>query len=458
PPLQRWMIICIRARTCGAHLARALSLAVRCAHICLARATRWSRRPHDLARRCERTRSAQLQIVGQALLACCHTVNTALFMPHSLHAYFILAGELSAPVFYHVRRLRDGKSYCTRLVEARQHDRAIFVAIASFHKPEASPVSHAFAAPPAPPPSALPTTRQQHEALVLDDRLPPRFHSILRQWLEEDYPLDVRYCRASDPFAPTPDTPAQLVWMRAKHPIQAGNSSADACTGTAHLDAHTAHVSSIRVPGAAAEMLTSTVIDDVAGMGWRRAVHCAVAAYASDYAVLGTAMLPHGSPNPFVSLMTSLDHALWFHAPVRADEWMLYELASPRMCSGRGFVAGHMYDTSGQLVMSAAQEGVIRFQPEFGTSPLIRVLREEDGGAGEAATAPSVPHFSRWTLIESMWDADVASGGGRHARTAYSAEAAGGDRDGGGDGSRLPAVLRQPEPTWGTARIHWHRK
>jgi hypothetical protein len=107
-----------------------------------------------------------------------------------------------------------------------------------------------------------------------------------------------------------------------------------------------------------------------------RVWHYCAAAFASDFALLDTALLPHRSPNPGVSFMASLDHDIWFHAPFRANDWMLYEIESPRLVHGRGLAVGRIFSADGRLVISTAQKGVIRFHADWTPEPPIHVVRK----------------------------------------------------------------------------------
>jgi len=247
------------------------------------------------------------QVLAQALVAARRTVDEADRSAHSVHGYFILAGDLDIPVVYFVDRLRDGRSYTTRRVTAIQHGNAIFNMSASFHRPEGGP-SHQTAMPDVPPPEDL---RSELELLRAEaDRIPESLRGVLTQ----DRPLDFRPVEPLDPFQPEPRPPFRHLWVRSVGPID----------------------------------------DDPLH-------HQAVLAYASDYGLLGAALQPHGRTFRDTDVMAaSLDHAIWYHRPFRADEWLLYSIDSPIAARGRGFVRGTFFDREGTLVASVAQEGVIR--------------------------------------------------------------------------------------------------
>jgi acyl-CoA thioesterase-2 len=226
---------------------------------------------------------------------------------HSLHAYFILPGDLAAPIVYFVDRLRDGKSFTTRRVTAIQHGRAIFNLSASFHHMEPG-VEHQLGIPDAPDPDDL------APELDLIREMADRIPAPLRPVLTQDRPIDFRPVDPVDPFQPKPCAPARRIWLRA----------------------------------------IGTLPDDVI-------YHQAVLAYASDYGLLGTALQPHGLTVRSAQLqVASLDHALWFHRQFRVDEWMLYVMDSPAAAGARGFVRGTIYTREGKLVASVGQEGLMR--------------------------------------------------------------------------------------------------
>ena len=243
------------------------------------------------------------QVFAQALVAARRTVDDARDA-HSAHGYFILPGDLKAPIVYFVDRLRDGRSFTTRRVTAIQHGQAIFNLSASFHVREEGPEHH-YPMPDAPDPDSL-----TPELDLIRERaggIPEPLRSVLTQ----DRPIDVR------PVEPQGDEirlPLRRAWFRA-----AG-----------------------RLP------------DDLA-------THQAVLAYASDYGLLVTALQPHGIKYRAPGLqLASLDHSLWMHRPFRADEWLLYSTDSPVTSGARGFVRGTIHSRSGALVASVAQEGLIR--------------------------------------------------------------------------------------------------
>jgi acyl-CoA thioesterase II len=247
------------------------------------------------------------QVLGQALSACAQTVLAERHV-HSLHAYFLRPGDPKRPIVYDVDRIRDGTSFTTRRVVAIQSGRPIFNLAASFQKEE-SGFEHSDPMPEAPPPESLET----EQALFLEfaDRLPP----FARDRAASERPIETRPIDpVKDPFHPEPRPARRMLWLRAVAPLP----------------------------------------DDPA-------LHAHLLAYASDFSFVTTALFPHG-----VSWLTgalqiaSLDHVMWFHAPFRIDEWLLYVIDSPAARGARGFARGHVFTRDGRLVASSAQEGLIR--------------------------------------------------------------------------------------------------
>ena len=249
------------------------------------------------------------QVIGQALMAATRTVEGRFV--HSLHSYFLLPGDPAAPIIFEVDRIRDGGSFTTRRIIAIQHGRAIFAMTASFHKEEPG-LAHQVAMPDLPAPEDLPS-EQELKARFLDT-LPDN----IRAYWSMDRPIELRPVDSSRFFSSVPHPegtmPVQHVWMRA--------------TG--------------RLP------------DDLP-------LHQCVLAFASDFTLLDTALVAHGRQTFDPTLqMASLDHAVWFHRPFRADEWMLYAQDSPSASGARGLSRGLVYTRDGVLVASVAQEGLMR--------------------------------------------------------------------------------------------------
>jgi acyl-CoA thioesterase-2 len=255
------------------------------------------------------------QVLGQSLSAAQQTVANDRAV-HSLHAYFLRAGDISAPVVFDVDRARDGHSFSARRVTAIQHGQPILVFAASFQKPEVG-VEHQFHMPELPQPEDVqPTVAPTPDIMA---KLPAK----MQRWLSRMGPFELRPSYPRDEIKPPKHPPYQHVWFR--------------------LDGK---------------------------IGDEPELHRALLAYASDFYLLGTTTFPHGISyyQPNVQ-MASLDHAMWFHRPFRADDWLLYSLDSPSAQGARGLARGLIYDRAGKLVASTAQEGLIRVWPDTTEAP-----------------------------------------------------------------------------------------
>jgi acyl-CoA thioesterase II len=248
------------------------------------------------------------QVIGQALVAACRTVDdVALRPPHSLHAYFLLGGDPKVPIIYEVDRIRDGKSFTTRRVVAIQHGHAIFSMSVSFHGAEEG-LSHQFEMPDVPKPEALPSEAE------IRKRVLPLMPDPVRRYYERERPIELRPVEYRRYLGEKFEDGRFHVWIRA----------------------------------------TGALPDEPA-------IHQCVLAYASDMNLLDTALIPHGRTFFEEDIMAaSLDHALWFHRPFRADEWLLYAQDSPNLAGSRGFARGLIFSSDGTLVASVAQEGLLR--------------------------------------------------------------------------------------------------
>ncbi|WP_020180875.1 acyl-CoA thioesterase II [Methylopila sp. M107] len=245
------------------------------------------------------------QVVGQALVAATRTVDGR--QPHSLHGYFMRPGDPNVPIIYEVDRIRDGRSFVTRRVVAIQHGAAIFSMSCSYHLDEPG-FEHQMDMPVVPRPEELPSEK------ALKEQLMPTMPKAIRGYFERERPIEVRHCDPLRYVDGKPRPPMQSVWIRTTAPLP----------------------------------------DDPA-------IHQCVLAYASDMTLLDAAMVAHGSTVFSGEIQAaSLDHALWFHRPFRADEWLLYTQDSPFSGGARGLARGRIYTESGQLVASVAQEGLIR--------------------------------------------------------------------------------------------------
>lgn len=246
------------------------------------------------------------QVLGQALSAAAQTVPSDRHV-HSMHAYFLRPGDVSAPIVYTVDPIRDGRSFTTRRVVAIQHGKAIFNLSSSFQKPEEG-LDHQPTMPDAPPPESLQPEREL--AKLIAHKLP----ESMRSRATGVRPIELRHVRPNNPLKPDVREPSRQVWMKA----------------------------------------IAELPDDPA-------VHRYMLAYASDFGFVTTALNPHG-----VSWMSrrlqvaSIDHAMWFHRDFRMDDWLLYDIDSPSASGARGLVRGQIFNRDGVLVASTAQEGLMR--------------------------------------------------------------------------------------------------
>ena len=250
------------------------------------------------------------QVAGQALVAAGRTVPADRPV-HSLHAYFIRPGDPAVPIVYTVDRVRDGRSFTTRRVSAIQHGKTIFTLSASFHHPEPG-LEHADPMPDVPPPEMVERTSDRLARLL--GEVPPQMH---------DNPIDLRSVGPLSVEAerdPSLRTTRNLVWLR----------------------------------------VDGELPDDPL-------LHVCLMTYASDMTLLDSVLLGHGLS--WVDGRTSgasLDHAMWFHRPFRADRWLLYAQDSPVAYGARGLAHGEVFTAEGELVVSVMQEGLIRAAPPPG--------------------------------------------------------------------------------------------
>ncbi len=246
------------------------------------------------------------QVLGQALSAASQTVMAERKV-HSVHGYFLRPGDVSLPIVYQVETPRDGGSFTTRSVSAIQKGRPIFTLMASFHGEEEGP-SHQSAMPQVPGPEEL---KSEVEIARANQHLYPEH---VRASMISAKPIEIRRVGTYNPFNPRPSEPLQYMWMRAAGPLPDDDQ-----------------------------------------------LHRYLFAYASDFSLLSTAALPHAistwAPHMQVA---SLDHAIWYHRPVRMDDWLLYAMDSPSASGARGFSRGQIFNRAGELVASVAQESLMR--------------------------------------------------------------------------------------------------
>ena len=248
------------------------------------------------------------QVLGQALSAAQATLEQDEGRAaHSLHGYFLRAGNIEAPIVYMVDRTRDGGSFSVRRVTAIQHGQPILFLAASFQKEEGG-AEHQLSMPEVPMPEDI------EPAVALAPEVLATLPTKVQRWVSRQGPFEFRHVYPRDELNPPKRPPYQQVWFKLSEPV-----------------------------GDAPEL------------------HRALLAYASDFQLLGTATFPHGISyyQPNVQ-MASLDHAMWFHRPFRTDDWLLYSIDSPSAQQSRGLARGMVYDRQGRLVASTAQEGLIR--------------------------------------------------------------------------------------------------
>ena len=246
------------------------------------------------------------QVAGQALVAASRTVDEPDRHVHSLHAYFLRPGDPTVPIVYEVDRIRDGRSFTTRRVVAVQHGKAIFNLQASFHVHEPGPTYQMAMPDDVTDPDSLPDFKT---------RMAP-YREQLGDWYDMPKPIDLRYVGPHPMERRGQQDSTQQVWFRA----------------------------------------SGRLADDPT-------LHACVATYASDMTLLDTAVMPFGMSYDMPGLqMASLDHAMWFHRPFRADEWLLYDQFAVSTSSSRGLAAGRIFTRDGTLAISVVQEGLVRIE------------------------------------------------------------------------------------------------
>ncbi|KAH0728341.1 acyl-CoA thioesterase 2-like [Solanum tuberosum] len=263
------------------------------------------------------------QFLGQALAAASKTVDF-LKIVHSLHAYFLLIGDSDIPIIYQVYRVRDGKSFATRRVDAIQKGNIVFTLVASFQKDEDGFDHQEAKMPNVPNPETLLSLEDLREMRKTDPRLPRTYRNKVSTANFVPWPIEIRFCEPNNATSHTKSPPSLRYWFRAKGKLS----------------------------------------DD-------QALHRCVAAYASDLIFNTVSLNPHRRKG-FKIAKVSLDHSIWFHRPLRADDWILFVMHSPTAYNARGFVTGQMFNRKGELVVSLTQEALLRparkqpaFQPKL---------------------------------------------------------------------------------------------
>ncbi|XP_015243552.1 acyl-coenzyme A thioesterase 8 [Cyprinodon tularosa] len=261
------------------------------------------------------------QIIGQALVAAAKSVGDNLYA-HSLHCYFVRAGDPKVPVLYQVDRTRDGRSFTVRSVKAIQHGQPILICQASFQVLQPSPLQHQFPMPVVPQPEDLLTVEELIQRYLSKPDLTESAKQGLNKLLATEVPIEMKPVSPAHFYRFAPGEPRRLFWARARGYIGEGDMK----------------------------------------------LHCCVAAYVSDFALLGTVLLPYSKYK--ARFTASLDHAMWFHSTFRSDEWMLYECDSPWAGSSRGLAQCRLWRRDGVLAASCSQEGVLRVKPVAENSKL----------------------------------------------------------------------------------------
>ncbi|XP_058737344.1 acyl-CoA hydrolase 2-like isoform X2 [Vicia villosa] len=249
------------------------------------------------------------QLVGQALAAASKSVDR-LKVAHSLHAYFLRAGDSKIPIQYKVKRLRDGRSFATRKVNAIQKEKVIFTLLASFQNEELGFQHQEVSMPSVPTPDELLSMEELREQRLIDPRLPMTFRNKIATAEFVPWPIEIRFCEPRPATNQTKSPPSLRYWFRSKGKLS----------------------------------------DD-------QALHRCVAAFTSDLIFLNVSMNPHRGRGIKMRAL-SLNHSMWFHRPFRADEWVLYVIFSPTSFNARGFVTGQMFNQKGELLVSLVQEGL----------------------------------------------------------------------------------------------------
>ncbi|XP_039063666.1 acyl-CoA thioesterase 2-like isoform X2 [Hibiscus syriacus] len=251
------------------------------------------------------------QFIGQALAAASKTVDS-LKIVHSLHSYFLMVGDFNIPITYQVNRLRNGRNFTTRRVDAIQKGNIIFTLLASFQKEEEGFDHQEAMMPCVPAPEGLLSLDEIRESRLTDPRLPMSYRKKVATTKFVPWPIEIRFCEPNTKTNQNKSEPSLRYWFRAKGKLS----------------------------------------DD-------QALHRCVVAFASDLIFSSVSLNPQRRKG-FMSASLSLDHSMWFHRQLRADDWLLFVILSPTSCVTRGFVSGQMFNRKGELVVSLTQEALLR--------------------------------------------------------------------------------------------------
>ncbi|XP_024009896.1 uncharacterized protein LOC18015229 isoform X2 [Eutrema salsugineum] len=261
------------------------------------------------------------QLVGQALAAASNTVESMKIV-HNLHSYFLLVGDLNIPIIYEVNRLRDGNNFATRRVDARQKGKTIFTLFASFQREQQGFIHQESTMPHVPAPETLVSRDEMLERRMTDPLLPRDYRNKVATENIAPWPIDIRFCEPNYSTEQTKSPPRLKYWFRAKGELS----------------------------------------DD-------QALHRCVVAFASDLIFACISLNPHRRKGMSAAAL-SLDHSMWFHRPLRADDWLLFVSVSPTASQSRGFATGEMFNRKGELVVSLTQEALLKeaetIKPVFG--------------------------------------------------------------------------------------------
>ena len=252
-------------------------------------------------------------VLGQSMAAAAKTVND--MAPHSMHAYFLSTGDVGAPILYKVNNTKDGRSFCVRRVVAIQHAKPIFEMTASFHAKEPGPDFHIPMPLDIPEPEELLSDRDARLDIIKATAGESPYQYVSEWLIDYEWPIETKRIGGLRELSEAPRPPKQMMWIKAQSALP--NNTA---------------------------------------------THTAALAYISDLEFLTVCLQPHGLSWFNGSVKgASLDHAMWFHRPVKVDEWLLYVHDCPNTAQGRGLARGFFYNRSGELVASTAQEGLIRY-------------------------------------------------------------------------------------------------